>query len=464
MAPSPNDARRPATVLDAVSRLIELATTSRDGNLPVITLLRDWLQGGGAITHVLREEDRKNANLIAIIPGAAEGALELLPEPARISSDQLSRDLLGDAAGRGKGGLDQLVGAPSSQEPAGDAVAEHTSPGGERRGILLAGHADCVPVDGQDWSTDPFTPTVREDRLYGRGTCDMKAYLGIAAHLADEFAAAPLTEPIIIAATWEEETTCNGARELVKQLRALGLAPRIAFVGEPTMMDVICGHKSMNVFRADFYGIAAHSSLLPRGLNSIRYASAFTTWFHEEIIDRLIADGPADDAFPVPHTTGGVNVITGGNASNTVPAHTQLEFEFRALPGMDVPAVVRRIDAKIQEIDAAMRAAIPEEPADPAAAQRVGAELTINSLLYPLAADGDCPAAQLAEAAGQHVQTQKVTYGTEAGIYENAGISTVVIGPGDIAQAHGADEYVALSQIDACETFFRALLTQLADP
>ena len=332
----------------------------------------------------------------------------------------------------------------------------------ERRGILIAGHTDCVPVTGQNWSSDPFEPTERDGKLYGRGTADMKGYLATFTALADRFLAAELTEPVYLAATWDEETSCNGARELVKQLETLDIAPRIAYVGEPTMMDVITGHKSMNAFEADFRGIAAHSSLLPRGLNANRYAAEFTTWFHEEIIDRGVAEGPNDPAFLVPHITGGVNRFDGGNAINTVGAHAHLLFEYRALPSDDAIAIARRIQAKIAELDDEMKQAIPTDPADPEQAKNVGASLTIRSLLYPLDCGTDGDAAQLARELGMTISPTKVTYGTESGIYEAAGMSAVVIGPGDIAQAHGANEYVDLEQIDKCEAFFLALLENLS--
>ncbi|MCT1556806.1 M20/M25/M40 family metallo-hydrolase [Helcobacillus massiliensis] len=480
MADLPDDVNisLPDTPRAAVEQLIALDTTSRDGNVPAIELLQRWLSDHGVITHVLREDDGINANLIGVIPsrhqaGGADGGQEsvgaLLPERALTPSDQLSRDLIGELSGVGKGGVDRLdspTDGATSANPSADgatssADAAEAPAAGERRGVLIAGHADCVPVDGQDWDSDPFTATERDGLLYGRGTCDMKSYLAVFAQMAGRFQAADLDEPVIFAATWEEETTCNGARELVKQLDALGIHPRVAFVGEPTMMTAIASHKSMNSFQATFHGIAAHSSLLPRGLNAIRYAGEFITWYHREVIDRLVEEGPSDDAFPVPHTTGGVNVVDAGIAGNTVPDHAHLTFEFRALPSVDVPAVVRDIQAKIDELDTAMKAAVPDDPADPSAAKKVGAQLTINSLLYPLDAAPDGPAAALAKTLGRDVQAEKVTYGTESGIYEHAGMSAVVIGPGDIAQAHGANEFVSLDQLEACEGFFAALLTHL---
>ncbi|OFT21504.1 M20/M25/M40 family metallo-hydrolase [Dermabacter sp. HMSC08H10] len=434
----------PSSPREILEALVRIDSTSHTGNLETITLLQRIFASKGVTTHVFREEDGLDANLVAVFPAAGETAGD--------STDRAAKDVLGEKYATGRGGVDRLDG-DAHAAPARDT---------ERRGILIAGHTDCVPVTGQDWISAPFEPTERDGKLYGRGTADMKGYLATFTALADRFLAAELTEPVYLAATWDEETSCNGARELVKQLETLDIAPRIAYVGEPTMMDVVTAHKSMNSFEADFCGIAAHSSLLPRGLNANRYAAMFTTWFHEEIIDRGIADGPNDPAFLVPHITGGVNRFDGGNAINTVGAHAHLLFEYRALPSDDAIAIARRIQAKIAEIDADMKKAIPADPADPEQAKNVGASLTIRTLLYPLDCGTEGEAVQLARELGVTISPTKVTYGTESGIYEAAGMSAVVIGPGDIAQAHGANEYVDLEQIDKCEAFFLALLEKLS--
>ncbi|MCT2025405.1 M20/M25/M40 family metallo-hydrolase [Dermabacter hominis] len=434
----------PSSPREILEALVRIDSTSHTGNLDTIMLLQRIFASKGVTTHVFREEDGLDANLVAVFPAAGETAGD--------STDRAAKDVLGEKYATGRGGVDRLDG-DAHAAPARDT---------ERRGILIAGHTDCVPVTGQDWISAPFEPTERDGKLYGRGTADMKGYLATFTALADRFLAAELTEPVYLAATWDEETSCNGARELVKQLETLDIAPRIAYVGEPTMMDVVTAHKSMNSFEADFCGIAAHSSLLPRGLNANRYAAMFTTWFHEEIIDRGIADGPNDPAFLVPHITGGVNRFDGGNAINTVGAHAHLLFEYRALPSDDAIAIARRIQAKIAEIDADMKKAIPADPADPEQAKNVGASLTIRTLLYPLDCGTEGEAVQLARELGVTISPTKVTYGTESGIYEAAGMSAVVIGPGDIAQAHGANEYVDLEQIDKCEAFFLALLEKLS--
>lgn len=390
-----------------IEALVGIDTTSDVPNLPAIELLeRAWTAAGARVTRFDRA-DGQQANLVATFP-AADG-----------------------------------------------------SAGG---GVLLAGHIDCVPVTGQSWTSDPLTVTEREGRLYGRGTADMKSYLAIATALLGELAGRSLAQPLHLAATFEEENTMDGARDLVGQAHAdgtvvpgafetLGIDPDIAFVGEPTSMRAISAHKSMNILDVSFTGVAAHSSLPTHGLNAIRYASRFTTWFFEEIIDAFRLDGPFDEGFLVPCSTGGVNTVRGGNAANTIPARVDLELEFRTLPEVDAGPVVDRIALEIASLDAEMKSGHPD----------AGASMSPRALNHGLAAGTEAAAWQLAVALGADASEEKVTYGTEAGIYERAGMSAVVIGPGDIAQAHGPDEYIELEQIERCETFVRSLFEHLTE-
>lgn len=442
----PKDARiNLEELVEQVAKLISIDSTSSSGNLGAIEYLQQQLRKLDVSVQVIKEDSDLNANLIAVFnpPG------ELEPK----SATYYSSELIGDLAGTNKAGIDRLN--PQSGERS--LAAEP-----KRRGILIAGHADCVPVTDQLWLTPPFEPTVKDEKLYGRGSSDMKSYLAVFVALAKYFKAAKLSEPIYFAATWDEEISCDGARELVKQLAALNIHPRIAYVGEPTMMEVITSHKSMNAFDVEFSGIAAHSSLLPMGLNSIRYAAKFTEWFHQEL-DRKVASETPDPAFIVPHVTGGINILNGGIAGNTVPAKTVLQGEFRALPDDDPIALIKKVIAKVEQIDQEMKAAIPQDPADSEQAKNVGASFKVRSLLYSLAASKQSPAVELAKALKLTIAEGKVTYGTESGIYEAAGMSAVVIGPGDIAQAHGANEYVELSQLVAAAEFMLKLLDHFSN-
>lgn len=375
-APSPE-------TLDWITRLIRIDTTSRDSNLPLIDLVAAEVRRHGLEPVVLPNAEGTKANLIATFPAAD---------------------------------------------------------GGTAGGIVLSGHTDVVPVDGQDWSSDPFAPEVRDRRLYGRGTCDMKAFVGAVVARLPQIAAEPLREPIHLAFSYDEEIGCVGAEDLVKDLAGRGLHPRACIVGEPTSMRVIRGHKSINVVRVDFHGVAAHSSLTPQGVNAIEYAAEFARHVRS-VADRFRAEGPHDEAFDVPYTTCTVNLIEGGIAVNTVPADCSLHFEFRTIGGVDPTAVLDGFRAELERIEAAMRIENP--------AARV--EVSVVAQAPGLDTPADAEVIALLTEWGGEPTSEKVAYGTEAGLFDQIGIPTVVCGPGDIAQAHAPDEFVALDQIAQCE-------------
>jgi acetylornithine deacetylase len=398
----------PAGARAWIEALVAIDTTSDVPNLPAIALLeRAWTAAGARVTRFDRA-DGQQANLVATFP-AADGSTD--------------------------------------------------------GGVLVAGHIDCVPVTGQTWTSDPFTATERDGRLYGRGTADMKSYLAIVTSLLGELAGRDLARPLHLAATFEEENTGNGAFDLVGQARAdgtsvpsqlasLDVRPDVALVGEPTSLRAIASHKSMTIVDVSFRGVAAHSSLPTHGLNAVRYASRFTSWFFDEIVDGFRVDGPVDDGFLVPYSTGGVNLVRAGNAANTVPASADLTLEFRALPAVEVAPILEQIAFEIASLDAEMKVEHPD----------AGASLAVRSRLPQLAAGTESEAWRLAVALGAEPSDEKVTYGTEAGIYERAGMSAVVVGPGDIAQAHGPDEFIELEQVERCEQLFRNLFDHLAAP
>ncbi|MBE6484646.1 MAG: acetylornithine deacetylase [Actinomycetaceae bacterium] len=394
----------PETPRAFIEALVAMDTTSAKSNLAAIDLLEAAFAAAGARIHRIDAADGLHASLFATFP-AADGTVD--------------------------------------------------------GGVMVAGHTDCVPVDGQDWTSDPFTPTERDGRLYGRGTADMKAYLGIIAALAPQIGATKLSHPLHVAATWDEEVaSMRGAVALVAELEKLGIHPQIALVGEPTSMYAIGAHKSMNVMTLTFRGLASHSSLPVRGLNAIRYAAEFITWYHSEIIDRFRSDGPFDEGFLVPWSTGGVNIVRGGTAVNTVADQAYLELDFRTLPEVDAQEIHRRVVEKARELDVRMKADAPAESAGDAAA--VGVEVQTIGMVTGLASGPTSAAARYAVSLGALATDDKVTYGTEAGAYEAAGMSAVVVGPGDIAQAHGPDEYIELAQIEEAERFFQRLIADLA--
>ena len=318
-------------------------------------------------------------------------------------------------------------------------------------GIVLSGHTDVVPVDGQDWSSDPFTPQVRDGKLYARGSADMKSFIGVILAKLPELTAAKLKEPIHLAFSYDEEVGCVGAIDLVDTITEAGVAPRGCIVGEPSSMRVVRGHKSMNVFRVDFHGVAAHSSLTPEGVNSIAYAAEFVTFVHA-VAAEFRTEGPFDENYVVPFTTVTANTISGGIAVNTIPAEASVQFEFRSLGSVDREALVERFRAEAARLERMMRAENDSAHVD----------FTVEAAAPGCETPADADIVSLAGQWGGVVSDDKVTYGTEAGLFSNAGIPTVVCGPGDIAQAHAPDEYIELEQIAACEAFIGNLITDLS--
>lgn len=323
--------------------------------------------------------------------------------------------------------------------------------GGTDGGIVLSGHTDVVPVEGQAWDSDPFTVTERDGRLYGRGTADMKGYLAVIMSRLGAIAAAGLSEPLHLAFSYDEEVGLLGAQRMIAAFGERGIRPASCLVGEPSGMRVVRGHKSINLFTVRFRGVAAHSSLTPQGVNAIHYAGRFIE-FYRQLTEGWRTEGPFDDAYPVAFTTGGVNLASGGIAGNTVPDTCELEFEFRALGTVDPSPVVEQIRTFLFEtLEPAMQA---EQPS-------AGIDLVIKAQGPGLET---CPEASIAGIAGECGGTptdEKVTYGTEAGLFHDAGIETVVCGPGKIAVAHAANEYVELEQLEACEAFLDALIARL---
>ncbi|KWR72284.1 acetylornithine deacetylase [Glutamicibacter nicotianae] len=375
-----------------IHELIAVDTTSRDSNLPLIENVVKKLDAYGISSQLIHNDEGTKANLLATIP-AADGT--------------------------------------------------------RTGGIVLSGHTDVVPVDGQDWSSDPFDAQVRDGKLYGRGTCDMKGYLGVILAKLDQLTSAKLAEPIHLALSYDEEVGCVGAVSLVQKIVDQNLAPRGCFVGEPSSMRAIRGHKSMNVFRAEFNGVAAHSSLPSEGVNAISYALRFAN-FVEEVSAELRSDGPRDQSFIEPTTTMNVNKFDGGIAVNTIPSQAVVHFEYRSLAVVDREALTGRFRDEAAKLEAEMR---EQNPACSVKfAQQAGAP--------GLDTAPDEEIVSFAASCGAIATDEKVTYGTEAGLFAAAGIPTVVCGPGDIAQAHAPDEYIELEQIVACENFIDSLIAK----
>ncbi|BDH56463.1 M20/M25/M40 family metallo-hydrolase [Tsukamurella sp. PLM1] len=278
----------------------------------------------------------------------------------------------------------------------------------------------------------------------------MKGFVGTVLAKLPEFVATDLREPIHIALSYDEEVGCAGVGSLVEHMVRTGIAPRACIVGEPTTMEVVRGHKAITLLRVSLHGVASHSSLTPNGVNAVEYAAELVR-FARAIADQFRVDGPYDEAYEVPFTTASVNQIAGGIAVNTVPADCTLSLEFRSIGAVDVAATVDLFRAEIARIETAMKA---ENPA-------ASVELEIVASAPGLDTPRSAGVVDAAAGWGGIPSNTKVTYATEAGLFQAAGIPTVVCGPGDMTQGHAPDEFIALEQLALCEVFLDELLAEV---
>ena len=320
---------------------------------------------------------------------------------------------------------------------------------GKPGGVILSGHTDTVPWTGQDWSVDPLGAVVRDGRLYGRGSADMKGFIGLVVAQAAPFLAADLPFAVHLAFSFDEEVGCFGVRHLIADLKDAGLAPTHCIVGEPTGMVPAVAHKGVHRWRCCVKGKAAHSSQTPRAVNAIEAAARVVAQL-ADMADGWRAHGPFYPGFEAPFTTAAVGVMQGGIADNVVPEDCHFHYEFRDVPGSDVRALQARVLAQAHALEPAMHAV------DAATGFRFEPICSIPAFL----ALADDPAVRLAQQLAGTTSTTLVGFGTEAGLFQQAGIPTVVCGPGSIDQAHQADEFVSLDQLAACEAFLIALRRQ----
>jgi acetylornithine deacetylase len=380
----------PAPALDLVKELIAFDTTSRDSNLGLIDHAQALLEKSGARCRRSYDASGKKANLFATLG------------------------------------------------PDGDG------------GFVLSGHTDVVPVDGQDWSSDPFKPEVRDGRLYGRGTCDMKGFIGVALSLVPELAKAKLKRPIHFALSYDEEVGCVGVTGLLDDLKAQNLKPALAIVGEPTLMKIVGAHKGGAKLVTRCCGREHHSSGPEKGANAVMMAGEFVTLL-DSVWDELRAD--PDPRFDPPHSTVQANVIHGGTAVNILAREAEVTWEYRCLPDRDPQKIIERVKSR------AAAEILPKY-------QRRAAEAAFNTTLharYPgLTMDEESPAILLARELTGANRIEAVAYGTEAGHFQNYGIPAVICGPGSIDQAHRPDEFCALSELEACEAFLRKVIAKIS--
>jgi acetylornithine deacetylase len=315
---------------------------------------------------------------------------------------------------------------------------------------VLSGHSDVVPVDGQDWSSDPFASEIRDGRLYGRGAADMKGFLAVALSLASEFAALDLKRPLHFAFSFDEEVGCIGVRRLLEDLTRANIRPALAIVGEPTEMRVVAAHKAGAVIETLVQGREGHSSFPARGANAVMMAAEFVTSLGA-LGQKLMAE--RDEFFDPPYTTIQANMISGGTAVNVLAREAKVMWEYRALPDRDANAIVEQAKAAAAAILPRYREGAPE----------ADFKTRIKAAYPGLARDANSPALHLASALSGSNAVHSVSYGTEAGLFQQAGIPAVVCGPGSITQAHKADEFIALDQLDACAAFLRRVGQRAAE-
>ena len=372
-----------------LERLVAFDTVSRNSNLALIDFVAEFLEGYGVSSHRVYDDSGAKANLVATIGPA------------------------------------------------------------DRGGVILSGHTDVVPVDGQDWHSDPFVTHVADDRIHGRGTADMKGFIAsVLAHVPDMLEA-PLVQPFILALSYDEEVGCVGVRRLIARMNEWPVKPVGCVVGEPTGMQVVIGHKGKRSLRVTVTGTAAHSSLAPRAVNAAEYGARLTV-FIQDFGRRLAREGRRDPLYDVQHTTAHVGVLRAGRALNIVPEHCVLDFEFRALPEDDIESLVSAVEAFArEELEPQMHELAPE----------TGIEFTLLSGFPGLSvAPTDGFVGRIKRLVGRDDHA-KVAFGSEAGLFaEHIGIPAVVCGPGSIAQAHRADEYVTREQLARCDTFVKRLI------
>ncbi len=376
------------TSRDLLADLIAFDTTSRESNLALIDYVRAYLAGLGIDSELLFNAERSKANLYARIGPAGTG------------------------------------------------------------GVMLSGHSDVVPVDGQTWTLPAFALSERDGRLYGRGTADMKGFIACVLAALPRFLDAPLRLPLHIAISYDEEVGCLGVRSLVERLRASPERPAICLIGEPTEMRPVLGHKGKLAMRCEVHGAACHSAYAPQGVNAIEYAAKLIGRLGE-IGERLTAPEHHDSRFDPPYSTVQTGVIQGGRALNIVPAECRFDFEMRALPADDPQQVAAELR------DYAERELLPRMRAVSAASDIRFSELSS----YPgLLTDAASDAARLLALIAEREDFTTVAFGTEGGLFDEAGVATVVCGPGSMEQGHKPDEFVSLDQLARCD----AMLARLA--
>lgn len=377
-----------------LERLIGFATVSRDSNLELIDFIREYLAGFGVSSELFHNAEGTKANLFATI-------------------------------------------GPQ-----------------DRGGVVLSGHTDVVPVDGQAWTVEPFQLSERDGRLYGRGTADMKGFIACVLAAVPSLVQRPLQVPVHLAFSYDEEVGCLGVRSMLAELEKRPHKPTLCLIGEPTELKPVLGHKGKLAMRCEVHGAACHSAYAPYGVNAIEYAARLIGHLGD-IGARLARPEHHDPRFDPPFSTVQTGLIKGGRALNIVPAECEFDFEVRALPGFDAQSVADELQRYAAE------QLLPKMQAVSAAS-----DIHLHPLsAYPgLATPPDSEAARLLTRICGSNDFGTVAFGTEGGLFDGAGIPTVVCGPGSMDQGHKPDEFVAIEQLQGCDALLQRLADYLCEP
>jgi acetylornithine deacetylase len=318
-------------------------------------------------------------------------------------------------------------------------------------GYVLSAHTDVVPVDSQVWATDPFKLTIKGEKAFGRGACDMKGFLACTLAMVPEMVKANLKTPIHLAYSYDEEVGCTGVRDMLVHLAPRKPKPLAAFIGEPSSMQVIIGHKGGQRMICTVKGKAAHSSLAPHGVNAVEYGARLVAKI-KDMAEEQEANGKRDALYDVPHSTLHVGIFAGGTSPNIVPHQAEISFECRNISADDPLTYINEIIRYAEEeLTPKMRKIDPD----------TGFEFAFRPLLPALETPVDHPAVTMAKRLAGRNDHAKVAYGTEASLFqEMVGIPSVVVGPGDIDQAHKPDEWILISDLEKCNLFIQRLIAE----
>ena len=377
--------------IEILARLVALDTTSRNSNLALVEFVEGELARLGVTSRRVPNEDGTKANLFATIGPMVEG------------------------------------------------------------GVVLSGHTDVVPVDGQPWTSDPFALTLRDGRLYGRGSCDMKGFLALALAAAPELAKAPLVRPAHLAFSYDEEVGCLGAPSMIDEIARVLPRPQAVIVGEPTSMEAVRGHKGISVYRVTVSGREAHSSLTHIGVSAVMAAVRLMALLCD-LSERLERDADPSSPFLPKGASLTIGMVEGGTASNILARECSFVFDLRCPPGLDAETIIQPFYAAAKAMDAELKARAPE----------AGVRIERRSGTPAFAPEIDGDSERLARLlAGDNGPGRVVSYAAEAGQFQGAGFSTVICGPGSIDQAHQPDEYVEVSQMQRGAQFMGRLIEAL---